>query len=115
MSPYTTAADGGFCAAPPATIPTPVDGANIIAFMVSDQTGYLNNGVTVSWCSFLDYTITMRVTQGATVTLSGDPVDGAQLTNLGIDGGAIAATPHITPPFDGQFVQVDDVSSTTAP
>jgi len=60
----------------------------------------------------IDYTRTIRVQGGATVTLSADAQDGRLVSNTDDKGKplVIPAVPPAPAPFDGQFIQMDVVS-----
>ncbi len=82
------------------------------------QTFFLNSGVSLSgYCVGLDYTRTVRMAADSTVTLTADPIDGAQVENGGIDGLPVVV-PDIPPSpdrYDGQFIQMDVVSVAQVP
>ncbi len=89
---------------------------NVYALDVSalPQTYYVNQGVSNRVVVALDYTETIPIEAGATVTLRADSRDSFELRNLGSDGQPIVV-PGIAPapkPFDGQFMQMDVVSVT---
>ncbi len=78
-------------------------------------TYYLNAGESgPRRCFAIDYTEVIPMTGGTSLTLVGDPVDGAQILN--IDGaGQPIVVPDVPPApkaFDGQFIQMDVVSVT---
>jgi hypothetical protein len=62
----------------------------------------------------LEETHTLPMRGGTHVTITGDPVDGAEIINRDGDGGTnvIPGIPPAPLPFDGQFLQVDVVSVT---
>ncbi len=92
------------------------DGFNVYKLEISSppQTYYLNSGVSDSyWCVSLDYTHTVTIAAGATVTLSADPVDLNQIRNVGEDGATPLRVPDVAPypdAYDGQFIQMDVLS-----
>lgn len=70
----------------------------------------LNAGVSgPRYCFALDYERTIRVAGGATLTLTGDARDGAEIINRDASSRPIVidAVPPAPTAFDGQFVQVD--------
>jgi len=79
------------------------------------QSYYVNSGVSGVLHSYpLDYQKVIDVTGDATVTLSADPIDTAEIKNID-EAGAPIVVPHVSPapkPFDGQFVQMDVISVT---
>ena len=91
---------------------------NIYRLHISDpeQTYYLNAGragIRRTWA--IDYTKTLRVRGGATVTLSGDAQDGALIVNRDESNHPIII-PGVPPApelFDGQFIQMDVTSVTS--
>ncbi len=92
------------------------DGYNIYEMQVSDPPGvyFLNMGPSslpnVWW---LDYTATVPMKSGATVTLTANAKDDLQVANVnGIDGGPVfvPGVPPYPDAFDGQFIQMDVVS-----
>ena len=93
------------------------DPFNIYPLQVSSpaQTYCLNAGTSgIHTCDGLDYTETIEVAAGATVTLTADSVDGGQIIDIDASGNAIVV-PGIAPApnaYDGQFVQMDVVSVT---
>jgi hypothetical protein len=93
----------------------PVDGYNVFELKVSSpaQVYYLNAGTTGMRRVFaIDYTRTIDMDAGAMVTLTADPVDGAEIRNTDGMGHALAV-PGIQPypgAYDGQFIQVDVLS-----
>jgi hypothetical protein len=94
-------------------------GRNVYSLTVSDpaKTYYLNSGATGLYCMLLDYTATLTAKGNATLTLSADPGDGQQLTNLSMGGTPIVVpgVPPIDQAFAGQFIQIDVVSVTPTP
>jgi hypothetical protein len=96
------------------------DGFNVYRLAIDQpaQTFHLNAGTSsIYYCFALDFTATVRMNGGATVTLTADPKDGAILGNKDADGGSIVVTgvPPAPAAFDGQFVQMDVVSVKPAP
>lgn len=91
------------------------DGFNLYKMEVSDppQSYYLNAGTSgVGLCFAIDYTKTIPMAAGATVSLTATAVDGVQHKNLDdtytpIVVAGIAPAPDA---FDGQFIQMDVVS-----
>ncbi|HEY0253423.1 MAG TPA: hypothetical protein VGC41_17940, partial [Kofleriaceae bacterium] len=60
----------------------------------------------------LDYQHVVPIDGGATVTLTADPQDGAEVQNIDTSGTPIVV-PDIAPApaaYDGQFVQMDVIS-----
>lgn len=90
------------------------DGFNVYELDVSApaQTIYLNAGTSNIYYLFpLDYVVTIPITGGATVTLSANTIDGSEISNQGIDGGAIGVPGFFDGgAYDGQFIQMDVVS-----
>lgn len=89
------------------------DGYNVYKLEVSSpaQSYYLNAGTEDQRAVALDYQQTISIAGGATVTLTADPQDGAEVQNLDADGTPIVI-PGIAPApaaFDGQFIQMDVV------
>lgn len=92
--------------------------ANIYELKVSAPvTKYFVNAGTVRpsndlYCETIDYTATVDMTAGATVTLTANPRDALQIKNRNQAGTALVV-PNVPPApaaFDGQFVQMDVVS-----
>lgn len=76
------------------------------------QTYYVNQGVSHRVVVALDYTETVPIAAGATVTLRADSRDSYELRNIGASGQPIVV-PGVPPApmaFDGQFVQMDVIS-----
>lgn len=99
------------------------DDWNVYKIEVSDPpyTAFLNNGTSGHYyVDALDYTVTVRMKAGSSVTLTANPSDTGpyEIKNMDIvDGGAIVV-PNVPPApaaFDGQFVQMDVTSVTVAP
>lgn len=87
---------------------------NVYALEVSSpaQTYYVNQGVSNRVAVGLEYTETVSIDAGATVTLLADSRDDLELRNLDASSEPIVV-PGIPPApaaFDGQFVQMDVVS-----
>lgn len=87
---------------------------NIYALSVSSpaETYYVNRGEGGLYrCFALDYTATIPIAAGATVTLVADPVDSATEEIVNTDGtGTPIVVPGVPPApaaFDGQFIQMD--------
>lgn len=116
--PLATGTNGGFFA-PNATYTS--NGKNMYRLEISAPafTGYLNYEAAghtfneLEAYSFkIDYTVTIPITSGATVSLSASAVDGAQYKNVDANGQAIII-PDVPPApaaYDGQFVQMDVVT-----
>jgi hypothetical protein len=88
------------------------DGFNVYELDISDppSTYYLNRGMSfIYWCFPIDYTATIPMAAGATVTLRGDARDGAEIVNTDPNNMPIVI-PDIPPApaaYDGQFIQMD--------
>ncbi|MFT3696842.1 MAG: hypothetical protein QM831_27115 [Kofleriaceae bacterium] len=92
------------------------DGYNLYKLSVSApaQSYYLNAGEELQRAVALDFTAKIPIAGGATVTLTADPQDGAEVQNVDLDGNPIVV-PDIAPApaaYDGQFVQMDVVAIT---
>ncbi len=92
-----------------------------LAVSAPPYTAYLNNGASNHfYTDALDYTVTVQMKAGATVTLTANPSDNGpyEIRNRNqFDGGAIVI-PDAAPAPDalsGQFVQMDVVGVTVAP
>ncbi len=89
---------------------------NVYALVVSApaQTYYVNQGISNRVAVGIDYTETIPIEAGATVTLLADSRDAFQLRNLDATSQPIVipGVPPAPKPFDGQFVQMDVVSVT---
>jgi hypothetical protein len=87
--------------------------ANVLPFIA-----YLNSGVSgLSPCFPIDYTVTLPMAAGSTITLTTNTVDGQERANEDMNGTPIVV-PGISPypsAYDGQFVQMDVVSVTPMP
>jgi hypothetical protein len=97
------------------------DNFNIYEMHISDPPGvyFLNSGVSnISNTWWLDYTATIVMNAGATVTLTANAVDDGEIGNVnGVDGGPVLV-PGVPPyphPYDGQFIQMDVVSVLAMP
>ena len=76
------------------------------------QTYFVNQGISHRVVVALDYTETVPIASGATVTLHADSRDSYELRNVDSSGQPIVV-PGVAPApgaFDGQFVQMDVVS-----
>lgn len=91
------------------------DGFNVYALTVSapTQSYYLNAGTSGVGNSFgIDYTATLAITAGATVTLTASAIDAVEHKNLD-DTNTPIVVPGIAPApdaYDGQFIQMDVVA-----
>jgi len=91
------------------------DTYNVYALEVSDPptTFYLNAGTSGSGRPFvIDYTATVTMAAGATVTLTATAIDGVEHMNLDADDVPMVV-PDVPPApdaYDGQFIQMDVVS-----
>jgi hypothetical protein len=91
------------------------DHFNIYRLVVSQpaQTFHLNSGTSSIYTCFpVDYSVTIRMAAGATITLSGDPKGVTVIANKDSNGNAVVV-PDVPPApaaFNGQFVQIDVVS-----
>lgn len=99
-------------------IPAADDLYNVYSLQISDppQVYYLNAGESGhAYIGGIDYTHTVQGVGGATITLTADPTDDAQIKNR-TDPDAEPVIPEGVPPapaaYDGQFVQMDVVSVT---
>lgn len=101
-----------------AELPTTSDSFNVYSLAVSSpaQTYYVNMGQSNIYNTFLlDYTETVPMDGGATVTLSAKPIDGHEIENKDANGVPLVV-PEITPApdaYNGQFVQMDVISVAT--
>jgi hypothetical protein len=99
------------------------DGWNIYELFVSspEQTFFLNQGVSgLTYCVPIDYTKTIRMKAGATVTLYADTVDAGryEVKNMDEASGARIVIPGVPPApeaFHGQFLQMDVISVLPVP
>ena len=77
------------------------------------QVYYVNMGVSNIYNTFaIDYMETVPIDGGATATLTGRAVNGAEIENKDVNGTPIVI-PDIAPApaaFNGQFVQMDVIS-----
>jgi len=94
-------------------------GANIYKLVVSSPSHtYYLNAVPSTWvysaCSVyaIDYTKTIPVNGGASVTLTALSIDSSECRNNAATGGPLSVSGITTPaqPYDGQFMQVDVVT-----
>lgn len=87
------------------------DGYNVYRLTISSppQTFYLNRGssnITRSWA--LDFTQTIRIDAGATVTLFADTVDNQEIENKDAQNQPISVSNvSVAQPYNGQFIQMD--------
>jgi len=95
---------------------------NVFSLTVSapSSTAYFNSGASGhTYSDGIDYHATIRAAAGASVTLSGDPVDALEAPNVDQQQpGRPIVIPGIPPapnPFDGQFLQLDVESVKTVP
>jgi hypothetical protein len=96
------------------------DGWNTYKLVISSpaQTYYINYGDSgLNYCFPMDYTKTIRVAAGASVTLTALSVDQLEIKNVDQAGNPIVVrgVPPAPNPYDGQFVQMDVVSVVLAP
>lgn len=90
-------------------------GFNVYSLTVSDppMTYYLNDGSSaIYYCFGIDYTVTVPMQGGATVTLYATAKDALEIVNIDSSGVPILV-PDVTPypsAYDGQFVQMDVLS-----
>lgn len=98
---------------------TPVaDNWNIYQLTISNppQTYYLNRGTSGLSNTFsMDYTKTLQMAGGATVTLTANSLDNQEIKNQDGSGNNPQSIPGITypaQPFDGQFIRMDVISVT---
>lgn len=90
------------------------DPYNIYKLAISSppQTYYINSGASnVTLVHAIDYGFTFRADAGATVTLSADSIDGAEVYNHDSSGTPVqvadGAGLGVAQPYDGQFAQLD--------
>ncbi len=97
------------------------DSANLYELQVSDPPSvyFLNSAVTYGgnvW--WLDYSVTIPMKAGATITMTANAVDSREVANVnGVDGGPVLV-PGVPPyprGYDGQFIQMDVVSVVATP
>lgn len=92
---------------------------NIYELDVSDpkQTFFLNSGQSGIGSVFaIDYTATIRMNAGATITMTANSIEGVEISNVGTNGRPVVV-PGIPPApqaFNGQFVQMDVETVTAA-
>jgi hypothetical protein len=89
----------------------PNDGYNVYELAISEppQNYFLNSGPSNVQIAYpLDYSETIQVTTGATLTLSADPVDAGEVKNVdaNLQPVSIAGT-TVAQPYDGQFIEMD--------
>ena len=94
------------------------DPFNIYSLSISspEQTYYLNRGEShIERCWPIDYTKTVDIAGGATVTLYADTVEQAEIMNLDGNGQplVIPGVTQVTQPYNGQFILMDVVSVTS--
>lgn len=89
----------------------PNDGYNVYELVVTDppQNYFLNNGPSnVQIVYPLDYSETIQVATGATLTLSADPVDAGEVKNVDANLQPVSIDGTSVPqPYDGQFMVMD--------
>ncbi len=94
--------------------PSTADGYNVYELAISDpaQTYYLNAGTSgIGITVPIDYTETIQASAGATVTLTADPLDGAEIKNIDINMVPVSiAGTSVAQPYDGQFAELDVAS-----
>ncbi len=94
--------------------PSTGDGYNVYELAISEpaQTYYLNSGTSgIGITVPIDYTETIQASAGATVTLTADPLDGAQIKNIDANMVPVSITgTSVAQPYDGQFAELDVVS-----
>lgn len=86
---------------------------NVYSLVVSDppQTYFLNPAAGLAVQTW-DYTNTIRIRSGATLTLSADSGDGSQLSNASLL--AVPDVPGIVQPYNGQFMTMKIIQATKA-
>ncbi|MFT3700021.1 MAG: hypothetical protein QM831_43150 [Kofleriaceae bacterium] len=95
------------------------DTYNVYSLAVSDpaQTYYLNAGMShigQTWA--IDYSETIPVKTGATLTLTADSIESVEILNVGPDDATPVTAPGatlVTQPYNGQFIQMDATSIAT--
>jgi hypothetical protein len=99
-----------------------LDTYNVYSLQVSNPpaTYYLNNGASgQTRCYGIDYTVTVPMYGGSTLTLNVDSRDSIEISNnQDGSGGSPYSVPGLTipqQPIDGQFVQMDVLSATANP
>ena len=96
------------------------DSRNVISLAVSNpsQTYYLNNGTSGVFIVYaIDYTVTIPMVGGSTITLKIDSVDNQELINAASTGGPLTIPGISTPtpqPYAGQFVTMNVVAISTS-
>ena len=92
---------------------TPMNtGYNVYSLTISApaQTAHLNSGTAdITHCWPIDYTVTLPMQSGASITLAADTVNGSEIDNLDANGNPIIV-PEISPApaaYNGQFIQMD--------
>lgn len=89
------------------------DGYNVYQLSISSpaQTFFLNAGASgITNCWPIDYTETMPIAAGATITLSATAKDGLEIKNRDAATGAPIVVPDVPPApnaYAGQFIQID--------
>jgi hypothetical protein len=97
------------------------DPFNVYELQVSDPPAvyFLNSGISeIQYTWWLDYTVTIPMNAGATVTMTANAVDDGQIANHnGVDGGPVLVpgVPPFPKAYDGQFIQMDVVSVLAQP
>ena len=87
--------------------------SNIYELQVSDPPGvyFLNSGVSsIQYTWWVDYSVTIPIKGGATVTMTANAVDNIEsANNNGVDGGPVLVpgVPPYPQAYDGQFMQLD--------
>lgn len=95
-----------------------VDNYNVYALIISNppQTYYLNRGTSgLTTVNAIDYTKTIPMNGGATVTLLAQSIDNQEIKNQDGSGSNPFSVPGITnpaQPYDGQFIQMGVISVT---
>ncbi len=88
------------------------EGYNVYSLTISApaQTAYLNSGMAnITHCWPIDYTVTLPMQSGASVTLAADNMNGSEIINQDASGNPIVV-PEISPApaaYNGQFIQMD--------
>jgi hypothetical protein len=88
------------------------EGYNVYSLTISApaQTAYLNSGTAnITHCWPIDYTVTLPMQSGASVTLAADCINGSEIINQDANGTPIVV-PGISPApaaYNGQFIQMD--------
>jgi len=89
---------------------------NIYSLQISNppQIYYLNNGPDESWVmNLIDYTFTLPINGGATITLYANSEDGQELANTPPSGGPLQIPGISSPvqPYNGQFILMSYIST----